>query len=117
MKIMFMGTPEISAICLKALVDYGHNVCAVVTGEDKPRGRKMILTPTATKQTAEELGIPVYTPQTLRDGEFDKLLSEIAPDLIAVVAYGKILPPSVINYFFEGSYGRICTSVKSLPSR
>ncbi len=112
MKIMFMGTPEISAICLEALVAYGHDVVAVVTGEDKPRGRKMIMTPTATKIKAQELGIPVYTPSTLRDSSFESLLSEIAPELIAVVAYGKILPPSVIHY---PKHGCINLHVSLLP--
>lgn len=112
MKIMFMGTPEISATCLRRLVADGHNVVAVVTGEDKPRGRKMIMTPTATKQAAEELCIPVYTPRTLRDDAFAALLGEVDPDLIAVVAYGKILPPSVINY---PKYGCINLHVSLLP--
>ena len=112
MKIMFMGTPEISAMCLDVLVKEGHNVIAVVTGEDKPRGRKMIMTPTATKVKAMELSIPVYTPKTLRDGEFDALLSELAPDLIAVVAYGKILPKNVIDF---PKYGCINLHVSLLP--
>ena len=67
MKIMFMGTPEISAGALSALIDGGHNITAVVTGEDKPRGRGNVMTPTATKRLAEEKGIPVYTPKTLKD--------------------------------------------------
>lgn len=109
---MFMGTPEISATCLKALVTDGHNIVATVTGEDKPRGRKMIMTPTATKAVSCELGIPVYTPKTLKDDAFFELLSEIAPELIVVVAYGKILPPSVINY---PKYGCINLHVSLLP--
>ena len=98
MRIMFMGTPEIAATCLEGLVGGGHSVVAVVTGEDKPRGRKMIMTKTAVRVKAEELSIPVYTPKTLKDEAFDALLREVAPELICVVAYGKILPPSVINY-------------------
>ena len=98
MRIMFMGTPEIAAKCLSGLVADGHSVVAAITGEDKPRGRKMIMTKTAVKAMAEELSIPVYTPKTLKDNEFSELLSEIAPDLICVVAYGKILPPEVIHY-------------------
>lgn len=112
MKIMFMGTPEISAICLRALVNDGHNVVAAVTGEDKPRGRKMIMTPTATKVAAEELGIPVYTPKTLRDDGFYSLLSEINPDIIAVVAYGKILPKAVLDF---PKHGCINLHVSLLP--
>ena len=93
-----MGTPEISATCLKRLLDDGHNVTAVVTREDKPRGRGNVMTPTPTKLLALENNIPVYTPKTLRDEEFMKILLEHNPDLIAVVAYGKILPKSVIDF-------------------
>ena len=98
MKVMFMGTPQISAICLRTLVEGGVNVTSVVTGKDKPRGRGNVMTPTATKAVAEELGIPTYTPDSLRTEEFSTLLAELAPDLIVVVAYGKILPPSVLDY-------------------
>ena len=112
MKILFMGTPEIAALSLKRLVSDGHSVVGVVTAPDKPRGRKMLMTPTETKRAAEELGIPVYTPQTLRDEEFMALLSEIAPDMIVVVAYGKILPKSVIDY---PKFGCINLHVSLLP--
>lgn len=112
MKIMFMGTPEISAICLKRLIDDGHNVTSVISREDKPRGRKMIMTPTAVKALALENNIPVYTPKTLRDEDFSALLKELSPDLIVVVAYGKILPPEVINY---PRYGCINLHVSLLP--
>ena len=95
---MFMGTPEISATCLEKLINDGHNIVATVTREDKPRGRGNVMTPTPVKILSEQNGIPVYTPATLRDGEFMKLLDEYKPDLIAVVAYGKILPAEVINY-------------------
>ena len=112
MKIMFMGTPEISAVCLKRLIDDGKNIVAAVTREDKPRGRGNVMTPTPVKSLAIEHGIPVYTPKTLRDGEFSELLREISPDLIAVVAYGKILPPEVINFT---KYGCINAHVSLLP--
>lgn len=112
MKIMFMGTPEISASCLKRLLDDGKEVSAVVTREDKPRGRGNVMTPTPTKVLALESGIPVYTPKTLRDGEFADILAQHSPDLIAVVAYGKILPPEVINY---PKYGCINVHVSLLP--
>ncbi len=112
MKIMFMGTPEISAICLEKLIEDGHNVVSVITREDKPRGRKMIMTPTETKTLALERGIPVHTPKALRDGEFSELLRLYSPELICVVAYGKILPPEVINY---PKYGCINLHVSLLP--
>ncbi len=102
MKIMFMGTPEIAATCLKKLIEDGKEISAVITREDKPRGRGNVMTPTPVKALALENGIQVFTPKTLRDESFSKLLSEIAPELIVVVAYGKILPPEVINYTKHG---------------
>ena len=98
MKIMFMGTPDISAMCLEALLNSSHEVVAVVSGEDKPRGRGNVMTPTPTKKLALEKGIPVYTPKSLRTEEFATLLAEIAPEMIVVVAYGKILPKNVIDF-------------------
>ena len=112
MRIMFMGTPDISATCLTTLIRGGENVVAVVTGKDKPRGRGNVMTPTPTKLVAEEHGIPTYTPDTLRDEAFMTLLSEVNPDIIVVVAYGKILPASVINY---AKYGCINVHVSLLP--
>ena len=107
-----MGTPEIAASCLRRLVDDGHNVIAVVSGEDKPRGRGNVMTPTAVKAFATELSIPVYTPKTLRDGAFADVLEETAPDLIAVVAYGKILPKYVLDF---PKYGCLNAHVSLLP--
>ena len=112
MRIMFLGTPEISAICLDRLLADGHNVVAVVTGEDKPRGRGNVMTPTATKALATEKGIPTYTPKTLRDGAFMEILNEVKPDLLAVVAYGKILPREVLEF---PRYGCINAHVSLLP--
>ena len=112
MNIMFMGTPEISAICLERLILDGHNVTSVITGEDKPRGRGNVMTPTATKTMARSHGIAVYTPRTLRDEAFSALLSELSPDLIVVVAYGKILPKNVIDF---PKYGCVNLHVSLLP--
>ncbi len=112
MKIMFMGTPEISAICLERLIKDGHEICAAVTGEDKPRGRGKVMTPTAVKSLALENSIPVYTPKTLRDETFLSVLEKTEPDIIAVVAYGKILPRSVIDF---PKYGCINLHVSLLP--
>lgn len=112
MRIMFMGTPEIAAVCLKRLVTDGHNIVAVVTGEDKPRGRGNVMTPTAVKALATEYGIDVYTPKTLRDEAFAEVLKSVAPDLIAVVAYGKILPKSVLDF---PKYGCLNAHVSLLP--
>ena len=112
MKIMFMGTPEIAATCLEKLLLDGHSVCSVVTGEDKARGRGNVMTPTAVKAVALRNSIPVYTPKTLRDESFSALLSEIAPDIIVVVAYGKILPINVLEF---PKYGCINLHVSLLP--
>lgn len=107
-----MGTPEIAAASLKKLVLDGHEVVGVITREDKPRGRGNVMTPTPVKIVAEEHGIPVYTPKTLRDEESLSLLREISPELILVVAYGKILPPEVLKL---PKYGCINVHVSLLP--
>ncbi len=112
MRIVFMGTPEIARESLSALISGGHEIAAVITGEDKPRGRKMILTPTAVKAFALERGIPVYTPKTLKDEAFMELLSSLAPEVIVVVAYGKILPEAVLRF---PKYGCINVHVSLLP--
>lgn len=111
-KILFMGTPDIAASCLSALLEAGENVVAVLTQADRPKGRGYTLTPPPVKVLATERGIPVYQPATLRDEAFAALLAEIDPDLIAVVAYGKILPPSVLEY---PKYGCINVHASLLP--
>ena len=107
-----MGTPEIAATALKKLIDDGHSVVAVVSREDKPRGRGNVMTPTPVKALALEHAIPVYTPSTLRDESFMAVLSEYTPDVIVVVAYGKILPLSVLSY---PKFGCINLHVSLLP--
>ncbi len=98
MRIVFMGTPDFALASLRALCEAGEQVVAVVTQPDRPRGRGYVLTPPPVKVYAEGRGIPVYQPATLRQGAFDGTLAELAPDLIIVVAYGKILPKSVLDY-------------------
>ena len=112
MRIMFMGTPEISATCLSGLIASDNEIIAVVTGKDKPRGRGNVMTPTAVKALALEHSLPVYTPDSLKTEEFMELLKELNPDLIAVVAYGKILPKSVLDY---PKHGCINVHVSLLP--
>ncbi len=97
-KILFMGTPDFARVQLEALISAGADIVGVVTQPDKPKGRKMVLTPPSVKVCAEEHGIPVYQPNTLRGDEFAALLDSLAPELIIVAAYGKILPENVINY-------------------
>ena len=98
MRKLFMGTPDIARDCLAALCEAGRDVVAVVTQPDKPKGRGYVLTPPPVKVYAMDRDIPVYQPATLRDEAFAELLKEINPDLIAVVAYGKILPKNVLDY-------------------
>ena len=98
MKILFMGTPDFALFSLKGLCENGYNVVGVVTQPDKPKGRGYALTPPPVKVYAIEQNIPVYQPNSLRTEEFASLLAEINPDLIAVVAYGKILPKNVLDY-------------------
>ena len=79
MRILFMGTPDIAAESLAALLDAGHEVCGVFTRRDKPVGRKQILTAPPVKQLAVEHGLSVYQPRTLRDGSSDELIKELRP--------------------------------------
>ncbi len=96
MRILFMGTPDIAARCLEALYDAGHEICAVYTRRDKPVGRKQVLTAPPVKTVALAHGTPVFQPRTLRDGGEDANIRTLAPALIVVVAYGCLLPASVL---------------------
>ncbi|MBD5093194.1 MAG: methionyl-tRNA formyltransferase [Subdoligranulum sp.] len=95
MNILFMGTPDIAAAALTAILEAGHTVCGVYTRADKPVGRKQVLTPPPVKQAALAHGLPVFQPKTLRDGAAEEI-RKLSPDLIVVVAYGRILPPEVL---------------------
>ena len=112
MRILFMGTPDIAAESLAALLGAGHEVCAVFTRRDKPVGRKQILTAPPVKQLAQQHGIPVYQPRTLRDGSSDALIEQLAPNIIVVVAYGCIIPPQLLHV---AKYGCINLHVSLLP--
>ena len=112
MKILFMGTPEFAKISLEYLIENNFDIAGVITQPDKPAGRKMILTQSPVKEYAVQLNIPVYQPQTLKDENFFDLLENINPDIIIVVAYGKILPESVINY---PKYGCVNVHASLLP--
>ncbi len=98
MRIVFMGTPDFAQICLQALVEAGLDVVAAVTQPDKPRGRGYQMIPPPVKMFAQEQGISVYQPQTLRNGAFEETLKQLDPDVIVVAAYGKILPSYIIDY-------------------
>ncbi len=113
MKILFMGTPDFALFSLKKLVECGkHEICGVITQPDKPKGRGYALLPPPVKAYAEEQGLSVYQPSTLKDEAFASLLDELAPELIVVVAYGKILPLNVIDF---PKYGCINVHGSLLP--
>ncbi len=103
LKILFMGTPDFACATLRALVEHGEKIVGVVTQPDKPKGRGYTLTPPPVKIYALEQGLDVYQPTTLKagteDGDaFAETLRALDPELIVVVAYGKILPTSVLDY-------------------
>ena len=92
-----MGTPDFAFPCLQSLLDAGHEVCAVFTQPDKPKGRGYAMTPPPVKVLAMEHDIPVYQPKTLRTPEAAQQIREMQPDCIVVVAYGKILPKEILG--------------------
>ena len=98
MRILFMGTPEFAEISLKALVEDNRDVVCVITQPDKPKGRGYEMAMPEVKVYALEKNIPVYQPESLKDGVILPLLEEYQPDVIIVVAYGKILPEYILNY-------------------
>jgi methionyl-tRNA formyltransferase len=108
-----MGTPEYALFSLKALVESGETIIGAVTQPDKPKGRGYELCPPPVKVFASEHGIPVFQPQTFKNGAFDEELRALAPDLIVVVAYGKILPQSVLDL---PKYGCINVHGSLLPA-
>ncbi len=101
MNIVFMGTPDFAVPCLKALIDSGETVSAVFTQPDKPKGRGYKLTPPPVKEIALAHNIPVYQPLSLKKGEDGakalQIVRDISPDLIIVVAYGKLLPKEILD--------------------
>ena len=113
MKVVFMGTPDFAVGTLKALIDAGHDVAAVVTQPDKPKGRGKELLMTPVKAEAVKAGIPVYQPEKIRKNEeFLSELKKINPDVIVVVAFGQILPVSVLEL---PKYGCVNVHASLLP--
>lgn len=97
MRIVFMGTPDFAVPCLDSLVKAGHEIAGVFTQPDKPRGRKQELMPPEVKVYAVDHGLDVYQPATLRSAEAQDIIRSLAPDVIVVAAYGKILPKEVLD--------------------
>lgn len=112
MKIAFMGTPDFAVECLHALALSEHEVVGVFCQPDKPVGRKQELTPPDVKVEALKHNLRVFQPATLRNGKGVEILEEIKPDLVVVVAYGKILPPDFLRY---PKYGCINIHASILP--
>ncbi len=113
MRILFMGTPDFAVPCLKALIENNYEICGAVTQPDKPKGRGHKLTPPPVKECAISHNIPVFQPETLKNEAFLEELKNLAPDIIIVVAYGKILPKYIIDY---PKYGCVNVHGSLLPS-
>jgi len=98
LRIIFMGTPELARVCLATLLNASEfEVVAVVTQPDRPKGRDLKLQPSPVKELAVSRGIPVLQPERARDEAFLKQLSAFASDLIAVAAFGQILPKTILD--------------------
>ena len=113
MKIVYMGTPEIAKVCLEKLYTEGFDIAAVYTKPDTPKNRGMKLIASEVKAYAQSVGLPVYQPETFRDDAVVEELKALAPDLILVVAYGKILPQRVLDI---PKFGCINMHASILPS-
>lgn len=112
MNLVFMGTPDFAVPCLQKLIDNKFNISGVFTQPDKKVGRKQLLTPPQVKSLALKYDLPVFQPNTLKDGEALSIIEELNPDLIVVVAYGKILPKEILDY---PKYGCINVHASLLP--
>ena len=97
MRIVFMGTPDFAVPCLARLLADGHELAGVFTQPDKPKGRGYKLAPPPVKVLAQEHGIPVYQPEKMKDGRALEILRGLMPELIVVVAYGRILPKEILE--------------------
>ena len=97
MRIVFMGTPDIAATCLKKILDDGFQVVGVYTQPDRPKGRGMKLVASPVKEVALANQIPVFQPENFREEETVQQLRDLKPDICAVVAYGRILPQKVLD--------------------
>lgn len=112
MRVVFMGTPDFAVPALKALAEAAYDVIAVVTQPDRPRGRGKKETPPPVKETAMSLGIPVFQPVRIKDPDFIGLLEGLSPDVIVVVAFGRILPRDILEL---PKYGCVNVHASLLP--
>jgi len=112
MRILFMGTPDFAVASLKALVEAGHEICGVFTQPDKPKNRGMKMTFSPVKEYALSQELEVYQPLKMKDGTAFELVKSLAPELIVVAAYGRILPEDILNF---PRYGSINVHSSILP--
>lgn len=112
MRIVFMGTPDFAVPCLEKLIEKSHDVVAVFTQPDKPVGRKQIMTPPDVKVCAEKHNIKVYQPEKIKGSDAPQIIRDLKPDVIIVVAYGKILPKEILDI---APYGCINVHASLLP--
>ncbi len=96
MRIVFMGTPDFAAASLRKLLEEHFEIAGVFTQPDKPKGRGMELAFSPVKELALQAGIPVFQPDKMRDGRALKILQDLKPDILVVVAYGRILPDELL---------------------
>lgn len=113
MRIVFMGTPDFAAASLKKLIAEKYDIAAVFTQPDKPRDRGMKLAFSPVKEIALENSIPVYQPTKLRDGTASELIRQLKPDILVVVAYGRILPDDMLSI---PKYGAVNVHASLLPA-
>ena len=97
MRVVFMGTPDIAATCLNRILEGGSNVVGVYTQPDRPKGRGMKMVYSPVKEVALAHEIPVFQPENFREEETVQTLRDLQPDVVAVVAYGRILPQKVLD--------------------
>ena len=112
MRVVFMGTPDIAATCLKKILADGFDVVGVYTQPDRPKGRGMKLVASPVKEVAVAAGIPVFQPENFREDASVEALRALQPDICAVVAYGRILPQKVLDV---PKYGCINIHASLLP--
>lgn len=112
MKILFMGTPDFASASLTALIKSGADIVGVVSQPDRPKGRGHKTVPTDVKKTAQDAGLKVFQPESIKNGELQEILDELKPEVIVVVAYGKILPDYILSY---PKYGCVNVHASLLP--
>ena len=112
MRVVFMGTPDFAAASLRRILDDGFEVVGVFTQPDKPKGRGMELAASPVKELALQRAIPVFQPEKMRDGTALEAVRALSPDILAVVAYGRILPPEILEV---PKYGAVNVHGSLLP--